>query len=69
MHDVLRAEGPERIAPDWVRLDPEDFGPEAPTRDYYRVEDVDGRRFWLFRRGLYERGDETPLWFVHGLFA
>ena len=69
LHDVLRAEGPERIAPDWARLDPEPFGPEAPTRDYYRVEDVEGRRFWLFRRGLYERGDETPRWFVHGLFA
>jgi protein ImuB len=69
LHDVLRAEGPERIAPDWARLDPESFGPEASTRDYYRVEDVEGRRFWLFRRGLYERGDETPRWFVHGLFA
>ncbi len=68
-HDVLRAEGPERIAPEWTQLDPAQFGPEAPTRDYYRVEDVDGCRFWLFRRGLYERGDETPCWFVHGLFA
>ena len=68
-HDVLRAEGPERIAPDWARLDPEQLGPEAPTRDYYRVEDVEGRRFWLFRRGLYERGGETPRWFLHGLFA
>jgi protein ImuB len=68
-HEVLRAEGPERIAPDWARLDPAPLGPEAPTRDYYRVEDVEGRRFWLFRRGLYERGDETPRWFVHGLFA
>ena len=48
---------------------PSSLGPEAPTRDYYRVEDVEGRRFWLFRRGLYERGDETPRWFVHGLFA
>jgi protein ImuB len=69
LHDVLRAEGPERIAPDWARLGPESFGPEAPTRDYYRVEDAEGRRFWLFRRGLYERGDETPRWFMHGLFA
>ncbi len=68
-HDVLRAEGPERIAPEWARLDPAHFGGNALTRDYYRVEDVDGRRFWLFRRGLYERGDETPCWFVHGLFA
>ncbi|MDI9847580.1 DNA polymerase Y family protein [Rhodoblastus sp. 17X3] len=64
MHDVLRAEGPERIAPDWAHS-----GPQEPTRDYYRVEDVEGRRFWLFRRGLYERGDEAPRWFLHGLFA
>jgi protein ImuB len=64
MHDVLRAEGPERIAPDWAHSDPQE-----PPRDYYRVEDVEGRRFWLFRRGLYERGDEIPRWFMHGLFA
>jgi protein ImuB len=68
-HDIVRAEGPERIAPDWARLDPESPGQEAQTRDYYRVEDAEGRRFWLFRRGLYERGDETPRWFMHGLFA
>jgi protein ImuB len=68
-HDVLRAEGPERIAPEWTRLDPMRFGPEAPTRDYYRVEDMEGRRFWLFRLGLYERGDDAPRWFLHGLFA
>ncbi len=67
-HDVLRAEGPERIAPDWTRLDPVDLEPQTPTRDYYRVEDSEGRRFWLFRRGLYENGDE-PRWFLHGLFA
>ena len=68
-HDVLRAEGPERITPEWTRLDPPHLGPEAPTRDYYRVEDREGGRFWLFRRGLYERGDETPRWFLHGLLA
>ena len=64
MHDVLRAEGPERIAPDWHA-----HGLGAPERDYYRVEDVDGRRFWLFRNGLYERGETAPRWFLHGLFA
>jgi len=64
MHDVLRAEGPERIAPDWRTQ-----GLEAPERDYYRVEDMEGRRFWLFRHGLYERGEGTPRWFIHGLFA
>jgi protein ImuB len=45
------------------------LGPEPSTRDYYRVEDREGRRFWLFRLGLYERGDETPRWFLHGLFV
>ena len=64
MHHVLRAEGPERIAPDW-----REHGLEAPEWDYYRVEDVEGRRFWLFRQGLYERGDAAPRWFLHGLFA
>lgn len=34
-------------------------------RDYYRVEDTDGARFWIFRAGL----DGTPRWFLHGLFA
>jgi protein ImuB len=64
MHDVLRAEGPERIAPDWRA-----HGLAAPERDYYRVEDREGRRFWLFRQGLYERGEGAPRWFLHGLFA
>lgn len=37
------------------------------TRDYYRVEDGEGQRFWLFRHGLF---DETasPRWYLHGLF-
>ena len=37
-----------------------------PTRDYYRVEDRRGRRFWIFRHGLYSE-TETPRWYVHGL--
>jgi protein ImuB len=68
VHDILRAEGPERIAPDWAPNWAMGGQGEA-TRDYYRVEDSEGSRFWLFRRGLYERGDETPRWFLHGLFA
>jgi protein ImuB len=60
-HEVVRAEGPERIAGEWWRK-------AEPTRDYYRVEDAAGRRFWLFRQGLY--GDlAQPRWFIHGLFA
>ncbi len=65
VHEVLRAEGPERIAPEWWRA--EDNG--RLTRDYFRVEDRNGRRYWLFREGLYERETASPLWYVHGLFA
>jgi protein ImuB len=61
LREVVRAEGPERISGDWLG--------GAPTRDYYRVEDKDGRRYWLYREGLYGESDETPRWFVHGLFS
>ncbi len=63
---VVRAEGPERIAPEWWRR-PHD-GDASGLRDYYRVEDEDGRRYWLYREGLY-RPDVPPAWFLHGLFA
>ena len=59
LHDVARAEGPERIMPDWLRA------PHGRARDYYRVEDAQGRRFWLYR----EDHADAPRWFVHGLFA
>ena len=40
------------------------------ARDYYRVEDASGRRYWLFREGLYGDGrGGPPEWYVHGLFA
>jgi len=64
LHAVARAQGPERIAGEWWRS-----GADAPTRDYYLVEDDAGRRFWLFREGLYARETTAPRWFVHGLFA
>ena len=35
---------------------------------YYRVEDAEGRRFWVFRAGLYGRETQEPRWFLHGLF-
>ncbi|MFN7128178.1 MAG: Y-family DNA polymerase [Brevundimonas sp.] len=64
-HRLVRVEGPERIAPEWWRRLQ---GPLEPTRDYYRAEDQEGRRFWLFRSGFY--GEEpAPRWFVHGVFA
>ncbi|HEY4920130.1 MAG TPA: DUF6504 family protein [Xanthobacteraceae bacterium] len=64
LHAVARAQGPERITAEWWRN-----GTEAPTRDYYLVEDDAGRRFWLFREGLFARETAAPRWFVHGLFA
>ena len=69
-HAVVRAEGPERIAMEWWR-----HKGEALTRDYFRVEDAEGMRFWIYRDGLYSEAvsdkDESvrPKWFVHGLFA
>ena len=65
-HRVTRADGPERIAEEWWR--PEGSGAANALRDYYRVEDEEGRRFWLFRADLYG-GDHKPRWFVHGLFS
>ncbi|GJE54776.1 MULTISPECIES: Y-family DNA polymerase [Methylobacterium] len=63
LHKVVRAEGPERISAEWWRAC------EQPTRDYFRVEDADGRRFWLFRAGLYGSETDRPRWYLHGLFA
>jgi len=69
-HEVRRFEGPERIASEWWRRkDGHQPGKGGLTRDYYRVEDARGRRYWLFRHGLF--GDEqlNPGWYLHGLFA
>jgi protein ImuB len=69
-HRVAQADGPERIAEEWWQPDGELVGAEGcvgAIRDYYRVEDEAGRRFWLFRAGL--PGDPPPRWFVHGVFA
>jgi protein ImuB len=64
-HEVAHAEGPERIAMEWWR---DDDG-RCLTRDYFRVEDRDGRRFWLYREGLFSTETDRPQWYVHGLFA
>jgi protein ImuB len=62
---VLRSQGPERIAPEWWQL-----GEGGCPRDYYVIEDEVGRRYWIYREGLYgETGDAQPKWFVHGLSA
>jgi protein ImuB len=63
LHDVAAIEGPERIAAPWWRR------PDAPTRDYFRAEDSRGRRFWLYREGLFGRETAQAKWFVHGVFG
>jgi protein ImuB len=70
-HAVVRAEGPERVAMEWWRAEG-----TMLTRDYFRVEDEAGLRFWLYRDGLYDREIAQadgravqPNWFMHGLFA
>jgi protein ImuB len=63
LHDVAAIEGPERIAAPWWRR------PDAPTRDYFRAEDSQGRRFWLYREGLFGRETAQAKWFVHGVFG
>jgi protein ImuB len=70
LHRVRRAEGPERLAQEWWRTarGPEERYDTRRVRDYYRVEDADGRRFWIFRLGLYDPA-EPPRWWLHGLFA
>lgn len=63
MREIVYAEGPERIAPEW-------WNEQADkTRDYFRVEDRDGHRYWIYREGLYEQSGESPRWFLHGIFA
>lgn len=69
-HQVVRYEGPERIASEWWRRkDGHMPGKGGLTRDYYRVEDACGRRFWIFRHGLYGTEKASPDWYLHGLFA
>jgi len=65
LHEVVRVEGPERIAPEWWR--------ERSTvrlRDYYRIEDAQGCRYWIYRHGII--GDQRgglPDWYLQGLCA
>lgn len=62
-HKVTKAEGPERISPEWWHED--EKPPQA--RDYYVVENEKGRRFWVYREGVYN-ADSGQRWFMHGLF-
>lgn len=62
VYKAVRMEGPERIAPEWWRQEA-----EAATRDYFRVEDEDGRRYWLFRETA--PSAEDARWFIQGFLA
>jgi protein ImuB len=68
-HRLVRVEGPERLADEWWHARPDGKTVKAnilpPVRDYYRVEDDDGGRFWLFRDGI--RNDVK--WYLHGFCA
>ena len=65
VHDIARVEGPERIAPEWWRQPS-----STRLRDYYRVEDAEGRRYWIYREGLIGDGrGGLPNWYMHGLFG
>jgi len=65
---VLRAIGPERIAPEWWRDDP---AWRSGLRDYWRMETREGPRLWLFHApqaaGRPARVGRD--WFVQGEFA
>lgn len=76
---ITRAEGPERIAPAWtdaaLEAAPVSAGGRGPParreRDYYRIEDDEGRRYWVYREDARpeEEGARPPRWYVQGLFA
>jgi protein ImuB len=61
LHKVQKTDGPERIEPEWWLR-------KGLPRDYYLVEDEEGKRYWLFRSGQYEAG-KNPSWFIQGFFA
>ena len=67
-HRVRAAAGPERIAAEWWRGKRSGRPETDLIRDYYRVEDSDGARFWIFRAGLHGQ-ERTPRWYLHGLFG
>jgi len=65
LHEIARVEGPERIAPEWWRE-----RSDARLRDYYRIEDDAGRRYWIYRHGIVGDGrGGPPRWFLQGLCA
>jgi len=65
-HRVRRADGPERVFGEWWKRDAE----LAAVRDYFRVEDESGGRFWIYRTGDGEdMATGSHDWFLHGIFG
>nr|WP_170066003.1 DNA polymerase Y family protein [Novosphingobium guangzhouense] len=65
-YTVVAGDGPERIHGEWWRRNAEVWA----VRDYYRVEDETGGRYWVFRRGDGVAGETGDLsWWMHGVFA
>jgi protein ImuB len=65
-HVVRRADGPERVYGEWWKKS----GEADAVRDYFQVEDEEGARFWLYRRG---DGVDTRTgdlsWWMQGAFG
>lgn len=59
-HTIINTDGPERIEQEW-------WLQQGQHRDYYRVEDEEGNRYWIFRLGHYDEKNNN--WFIHGFFA
>jgi protein ImuB len=65
-HVVRRGDGPERIHGEWWKH----LGEAEAVRDYFQVEDEQGARFWLYRRGDGEDERSGDLsWYLHGVFG
>ncbi|MFC3694880.1 Y-family DNA polymerase [Chenggangzhangella methanolivorans] len=63
---VRRADGPERVFGEWWKRDAE----LVAVRDYFRVEDDAGERYWLYRAGDGEdAATGSHRWFLHGVFG
>lgn len=61
VHRIAHAEGPECLSGEWWR-------DQTADRHYYRVEDVAGRRFWIYRTGAGTAGAAPSIWYLHGIF-
>jgi protein ImuB len=66
LHTIVAGDGPERIHGEWWRRE----GEQWAVRDYFRVEDEEGGRYWVFRRGnAFEDNTGDLTWWIHGVFG